>query len=202
MTTTTTTDLVTSPATWGYERGLSLGYGEREASAFSRLIATTHLAGVNACARGLTRPTATARQCYSSPDNQQAFVAGYRHAVNRIREARAAGVAYVKRGGNAPGNEARRLYEGARPDELAPVLIAACVRGGLDYMAARDRDMHRKRKARQRAYDEGVAMGRICRPHADCPLHDRYTMGSDYDVRYQRGFAFGQAETRAELEAA
>ena len=67
-------------------------------------------------------------------------------------------------------------------------------------MHRRNLDMHRKREARERAFAEGVAVGR-CLPDGDAPMSN-YTMGSDYDCRFVKGFAFGQAETLAEQKAA
>ena len=186
MTTTNTTDLVTSPATWGYEQGKAQGLTDAAASAFSRRIVAAHYAGQRACATGHKRPAVLARRASDDLDCQAAFRAGYRHAANRVREAKAAGVAYVKSGGDAPGHAATRRYEEARPKVLSVVLFNAFRDAALHYMARRGGDMHRKREARDRVKREGVDAG-VAAWHACVALSESALQAARGSCRYKHG---------------
>ena len=189
MTTTTTTDLVTSPATWGYEQGKAQGLTDIAAGAFSRRVVAAHGAGQRAFATGHKRPAVLARRATDCPEMQAAFKAGYRLSANRVRDAKAAGVAYAKGGGNAPGHEAGQRYEEARPKFMSAMLFNAFRDAALVEMARRDNDMHRKRRARDRVKREGVEAGvaawKACVALSEADLQAargmcRYKFGSDY----------------------
>lgn len=110
---------------------------------------------------------------------------------NRIVAAHAAGAAFTDR---KPDLLTAANDYTCNPDEIRAFIAGA-------YTQPRRAEALRKARARNRVFNEGVVAGRR-EPHRDAPPLSNYAIDSDYDVRFQRGFAYGQAETRAEQEAA
>ena len=125
-----TAELRIQPATWGYERALSLGLDVAEAGAFSRRIVGAYMHGQRACMEGKTNPAALARKGSTCPDSRLAFREG--HAVMRdlLKAIRDAGRRFVMNGGTAPSPEADLRYPVATYGEAkASVFKATFIRG-------------------------------------------------------------------------